>query len=140
MENLDLGINLGFGSSSGVDDLIDKIEVLQKNISNINEVSNIGMFTSALKDFQNLKKEIKEIKELVSTTQDTSKSTGGDTKNLYKNETFSVSQTLKNIEKSLNEITNISKVREHKNKTENKRPSNNQSQPNEKVVKINTEL
>lgn len=37
MENLDLGINLGFGSASGVDDLIDKIEVLQKNISNINE-------------------------------------------------------------------------------------------------------
>ena len=140
MENLDLGINLGFGSSSGVDDLIDKIEVLQKNISNINEVSNIGMFTSALKDFQNLKKEIKEIKELVSSTQDTSKSTGGDTKNPYKNETFSVSQTLKNIEKSLNEITNISKVKEHKNKTENKRPSNNQPQPNEKVVKINTEL
>ena len=140
MENLDLGINLGFGSASGVDDLIEKIEVLQKNISNINEVSNIGMFTNALRDFQNLKKEIKEIKELVSSTQDTNKVTGGNTKNPYKNETFSVSQTLKNIEKSLNEITNISKVREPKNKTENKRLSNNQSQPNEKVVKINTEL
>ena len=140
MENLDLGINLGFGSASGVDDLIDKIEILQKNISNINEVSNIGMFTSALKDFQNLKKEIKEIKELVNATQDV-KNNSGDTKNPYKNETFSVAQTLKNIEKSLNEITNINKTREHKNKTESKRPSNNtQTQPNEKVVKINTEL
>ena len=140
MENLDLGINLGFGSTNGVDDLIDKIEILQKNISNINEVSNIGMFTSALKDFQNLKKEIKEIKELVNATQDV-KNNGGDTKNPYKNETFSVAQTLKNIEKSLNEITNINKTKEHKNKTESKRPSNNtQTQPNEKVVKINTEL
>ena len=140
MENLDLGINLGFGSASGVDDLIEKIEVLQKNISNINEVSNIGMFTSALKDFQNLKKEIKEIKELVNATQDV-KSNGGDTKNPYKNETFSVAQTLKNIEKSLNEITNINKTREPKNKTESKIPSNStQTQPNEKVVKINTEL
>ena len=114
MENLDLGINLGFGSASGVDDLIEKIEVLQKNISNINEVSNIGMFTNALKDFQSLKKEIKEIKELVNATQDV-KSNNGDTKNPYKNETFSVSQTLKNIEKSLNEITNINKNKEHKN-------------------------
>lgn len=139
MENLDLGINLGFGSASGVDDLIEKIEVLQKNISNINEVSNIGMFTNALKDFQNLKNEIKEIKNLINSSQDM-KTSGTDTKNPYKNETFSVSQTLKNIEKSLNEITNISKIREHKNKTENKRPNINQSQPNEKVVKINTEL
>ena len=139
MENLDLGINLGFGSASGVDDLIEKIEVLQKNISNINEVSNIGMFTNALKDFQSLKKEIKEIKELVNATQDV-KSNNGDTKNPYKNETFSVSQTLKNIEKSLNEITNINKNKEHKNKVENGKNKNIQREPEEKVSKINNEL
>ena len=139
MENLDLGLNLGFGTASGIDDLIDKIEILQKNIANINEVSNVDMFTNALRNFQELKKEIKEIKELFNSTQ-SNKVPTGDTKNPYKNETFGVSQTLKNIEKSLNEITNLSKVREHKSKVETKKTNTNQTVVNDKTTKINSEL
>ena len=65
MENLDLGINLGFGETSSVDNLIDKVNILEKSITNINEVSNMDMFTNALKSFQDLKSELKDIKSLL---------------------------------------------------------------------------
>ena len=65
MENLDLGLNLGFGNETSIDNLIEKINTLEKGIANINEVSNVDMFTNTLKNFQDLKNEIKQIKELL---------------------------------------------------------------------------
>lgn len=111
MENLDLGINLGFGETSSVDNLIDKVNVLEKSITNINEVSNLDMFTNALKNFQELKSELKDIKSLLNEENQNkdkgSSAQGG--KNPYKSETFSLSQTLMNIEKLLTEINSTNK-------------------------------
>lgn len=111
MENLDLGINLGFGETSSVDNLIEKVNILEKSITNINEVSNVDMFTNALKNFQDLKAELKDIKSLLnednqSKDKGTATSSG---KNPYKSETFSLSQTLMNIEKLLTEINSTNK-------------------------------
>lgn len=111
MENLDLGINLGFGETSSVDNLIDKVNILEKSITNINEVSNMDMFTNALKSFQELKSELKDIKSLLneeSQGKDKGNSSQGG-KNPYKSETFSLSQTLLNIEKLLTEINSTNK-------------------------------
>ncbi len=111
MENLDLRINLGFGETSSVDNLIDKVNVLEKSITNINEVSNIDMFTNALKNFQDLKAELKDIKSLLNEdSQGKDKGTATPSgKNPYKSETFSLSQTLMNIEKLLTEINSTNK-------------------------------
>ena len=111
MENLDLGINLGFGETSSVDNLIDKVNILEKSITNINEVSNMDMFTNALKSFQDLKSELKDIKSLLNEEnqgKDKGNSAQGG-KNPYKSETFSLSQTLLNIEKLLTEINSTNK-------------------------------
>ena len=126
MENLDLGINLGFGETSSVDNLIEKVNILEKSITNINEVSNIDMFTNALKNFQELKNELKDIKSLLneeSQGKEKSNTTQGG-KNPYKSETFSLSQTLLNIEKLLTEINSTNKKQEFNN---NHNGSNNGS-------------
>ncbi len=117
MENLDLGINLGFGETSSVDNLIDKVNVLEKSIVNINEVSNLDMFTNALKSFQELKSELKDIKSLLNEdNQGKEKSSATNSgKNPYKSETFSLSQTLLNIEKLLTEINSTSKKQSFNN-------------------------
>ena len=133
MENLDLGINLGFGETSSVDNLIEKVNILEKSIVNINEVSNIDMFTNALKNFQDLKAELKDIKSLLnednqSKDKGTATSSG---KNPYKSETFSLSQTLLNIEKLLTEINSTSKKQSFNNEKYGKGNSGKGSKGND---------
>ena len=132
MENLDLGLNLGFGNETSIDNLIEKINTLEKGIANINEVSNVDMFTNTLKNFQDLKNEIKQIKELFNDTKKNkvNNSTG---KNPYKNETFNASQTLLNIEKSLKEISNYNKVREHNKKVEKQNSNKKENKSEEEI-------
>lgn len=133
MENLDLGINLGFGETSSVDNLIEKVNILEKSITNINEVSNVDMFTNALKNFQDLKAELKDIKSLLnednqSKDKGTATSSG---KNPYKSETFSLSQTLLNIEKLLTEINSTSKKQSFNNEKYGKGNSGKGSKGND---------
>lgn len=133
MENLDLGINLGFGETSSVDNLIEKVNILEKSITNINEVSNVDMFTNALKNFQDLKAELKDIKSLLnednqSKDKGTATSSG---KNPYKSETFSLSQTLLNIEKLLTEINSTSKKQSFNNEKYGKGNSGKSSKGND---------
>ena len=133
MENLDLGINLGFGETSSVDNLIEKVNILEKSITNINEVSNVDMFTNALKNFQDLKAELKDIKSLLnednqSKDKGTATSSG---KNPYKSETFSLSQTLMNIEKLLTEINSTSKKQSFNNEKYGKGNSGKGSKGND---------
>lgn len=132
MENLDLGLNLGFGNETSIDNLIEKINTLEKGIANINEVSNVDMFTNTLKNFQDLKNEIKQIKELFNDTKKNkiNNSTG---KNPYKNETFNASQTLVNIEKVLREISNYNKTREHSKKVEKQNSNKKEDKSIEEV-------
>ena len=137
MENIDLGLNLGFSNDKSIDDLLSKIEILEKSISNINEVSNIEMFTNALKSFQDLKKEIKTIKELFTDVQ--KNGSKSDNKNPYKNETFNASQTLKNIENVLKEISNFNKASEHKEKVKTSTVKN-KKELTEEEKNINREL
>ena len=137
MENIDLGLNLGFSNDKSIDDLLSKIEILEKSISNINEVSNIEMFTNALKSFQDLKKEIKTIKELFTDVQ--KNGSKSDNKNPYKNETFNASQTLKNIENVLKEISNFNKASEHKEKVKTS-TGKNKKELTEEEKNINREL
>ena len=102
------------------------------SITNINEVSNMGMFTNALKSFQDLKSELKDIKSLLNEeSQGKDKGNSAQSgKNPYKNETFSLSQTLLNIEKLLTEINSTNKKQEFNNGNYNKNNNGRNSSKN----------
>ena len=108
MENLDLGINLGFGEDNSVDVLIEKLNNLENVISNINEISNTEIFINVLKNFQSLKDELSSIREELDKFKELDKEIkkSKTSNNPYEKETFEASQNLKNIENILRQILN----------------------------------
>ena len=65
MENLDLGLNLGFVSEDNLDKLLDTLTLLEEGINTLNATEDTSnVFYTMLKNAISLKKELEDIKEI----------------------------------------------------------------------------
>lgn len=97
MENLDLGINLGFGTVESVDELTEKLKGIETTVENINEVSNNAMFTNALNTIMEMKKDLKDLEESIKKNGKGGNGSNAEVVNNNKKQSFDLSQEMKNI-------------------------------------------
>lgn len=65
MENLDLGLNLGFLNDDNLDKLLDTLTLLENNINSLNSTEdNINIFSVMLRNAVRLKQELIDIKDI----------------------------------------------------------------------------
>ena len=142
MENLDLGINLGFGTTESVDELTEKLKGIETTVENINEVSNNAMFTNALNTIMDMKKDLKDLEESIKKGNKDGNGSNADVVNNNKKQSFDLSQEMKNI---LNYLKTIATNTNTRYRPDGRKPSESNggsSKPklNETQELINSQL
>lgn len=102
MENLDLGLNLGFVSEDNLDKLLDTLTLLEEGINTLNATEDTSnVFYVMLKNAVSLRKELEDIKEIYKDidngkNKSNSKDSGKDKSDL-KNTILDLTQQIKNL-------------------------------------------
>lgn len=144
MENLDLGLNLGFVSEENLDKLLETLTLLENGINSLNATDDTSnVFYIMLKNAISLKQELEDIKEIYKNINDTtnkSNNTSSNTKdkNDLKSTVIDLTQQIKNlIEIYKNTQTGKGKNNSNNNNNNGTKPHNNN---NTELDRINNEL